>query len=116
MKKLFFILLPGLVFAAVSCENGQEQPAKTDTQPSAKVNAPAGGAGESVFQQKCVVCHGDDGRKGLMGAADLSTSTINHEAAASIIANGKNSMKAFGAELTKEEIDAVATYVLTLRK
>jgi mono/diheme cytochrome c family protein len=63
-----------------------------------------------------MTCHGADGKQNTMGAADLSTSTLNHEVVVAIITSGKNAMKAFSPELNTEQIEAVAKYVETLRK
>lgn len=86
---------------------------KTDsvTQPevSASIN------GKELYQQKCMLCHGADGKQNTMGAADLSTSTLNHETVVAIITSGKNNMKAFSPELSDEQIEAVAKYAESLR-
>ena len=87
---------------------------KTDsvTQPevSASIN------GKELYQQKCMLCHGGDGKQNTMGAADLSTSTIEHTNVVGIITSGKNTMKAFSPELNAEQIEAVAKYAESLRK
>ena len=63
-----------------------------------------------------MLCHGGDGKQNTMGAADLSTSTIEHTSVVGIITSGKNTMKAFSPELNAEQIEAVAKYAESLRK
>lgn len=111
MRKLFFgcaVLLP--LVAIVSC-GGKQQPNAGDS-----TGAAVAAAGAELFDNNCVICHGGDGKRGMGGAADLSTSTISHAAGLAILKNGKGGMKAFGGELTDAEIEAVMTYAESLRK
>lgn len=78
--------------------------AATDTQPD----------GMAIFRRNCVVCHGADGKLGLNGAKDLSLSPRPLAERIEIITHGKNLMTPFGAILSKTEIEAVATYSLSL--
>ena len=72
--------------------------------------------GQQLYETKCTACHGSDGKAGIMGAYDLTTSTVSHEGMVAIIKNGRNAMKAFAKELTPEEIEAVAKYAESLKK
>lgn len=72
--------------------------------------------GKSLFEARCSACHGADGKAGIMGAFDLTTSTVSHEGMVAIIKNGRNAMKAFANEMTSEEIEAVASYAESLKK
>lgn len=69
--------------------------------------------GKSIYQEKCVACHGDNGKAGTMGAKDLTQTQLNHTDIVSIIANGKNAMNPFKDALNAEQIEAVANYVET---
>lgn len=71
--------------------------------------------GEQIYADNCVICHGKDGKAGMSGATDLSTSTLPHEGAVHVVTHGRNGMRPF-TELTKEEIEAVVSHVETLRK
>lgn len=119
MKKIISTLFLGAIIAfAFSCGSGETSP-KADTVPPKTDTAKSGTAsidGKALYNSKCTVCHGEDGKKGVMGAADLSGSTVNEEGATLIIKNGKNAMTAFGGQLTEEELSAVVKYVMTLRK
>ena len=69
-------------------------------------------AGEEVFRQACVACHGEDGRGGHGGGAPLDKVTDP----ALVIAHGhdgRGSMPPLGGVLTAEQIRAVAAYVAT---
>lgn len=68
----------------------------------------------AIFRRNCVVCHGADGKLGLNGAKDLSLSPRPLAERIEIITHGKNLMTPFGAILSKTEIEAVATYSLSL--
>ncbi len=72
--------------------------------------------GASIYKTHCVLCHGEDGKLGLNNSKDLTASTLNLEEKVKIITHGKNTMLAYKSILTKEEIDAVASYVHKLKK
>lgn len=66
---------------------------------------------ESIYLSQCVRCHGDDGKLGLSGSTDLSTSTIDKSTRIDIISNGKGLMPPFQNTLTEEQIIAVSEYI-----
>jgi mono/diheme cytochrome c family protein len=71
--------------------------------------------GKSVYEMKCMSCHGADGRLGLSGAKDLTVSTLTHDEKKEIILNGKNGMMAFKDQLSDDQVEAVITYISELR-
>lgn len=71
--------------------------------------------GEKLYMENCVSCHGDDGAKQLGGASNLMSSTIDTVEVKSVIMNGRGSMAAYKESLNEQEIEALKTYVLTLR-
>ncbi|MEO6904102.1 MAG: cytochrome c [Bacteroidia bacterium] len=73
-------------------------------------------SGVTVFSNNCVSCHGADGKLGLMGAPDLSTSKMDETSIITIIKQGKGAMIGYEAILSQEKINAVAVYVETLKK
>jgi mono/diheme cytochrome c family protein len=116
MKRKLAFTIPILLFLAAcgsstSNSSSQNSPSTNQQEISAEPRS-----GETVYKDKCVLCHGDDGKKGLMGAVDLTTNTATHDAVVAIITNGKKSMTAFGGQLSKEEIEAVAKYAEEMRK
>ena len=72
--------------------------------------------GQSAYTAYCVKCHGEDGKKGFMGAYDLSITTMDKPNIVNIITNGKESMTPFKDVLNEQQIQAVAEYVQTLKK
>ncbi len=79
------------------------------TQTSGEAEQPA--AGEKVFKQVCVLCHGDDGRGGDRGGAPLDAVT-DSALVVSTVTDGRGSMPPLGDALTQDEIRAVAAYVV----
>lgn len=69
----------------------------------------------ALFQAKCKLCHGPDGRGSpvgrTMGAKDLSATKLSAADAAQVIENGRNKMAGFKGKLTDPEIEALAAYV-----
>lgn len=72
--------------------------------------------GKAIFATYCIECHGNDGAKGASGAKNLMTSELSMDQTKEIINYGKNNMMKYEGILTQKEIDAVANYVMTLRK
>ena len=73
-------------------------------------------SGQKIFERKCTRCHGKNGNKGFLGAKDLTKSTVEFNSLKTVIQNGRGLMPAWKDELTTEEIDYVAAYILTLRQ
>lgn len=69
-----------------------------------------------LFEQKCAACHGSDGTAGIANAANLQASKLDSASIIKIIIAGKGVMPSFSAQLTKRELEALANYMLTLRK
>jgi len=69
----------------------------------------AGNDGKSLYEAKCGMCHGNDGKLGLAGAKDLTASQLDEAGIKHVILNGQNSMQAVAA--SDEEASAIATYV-----
>ncbi len=72
--------------------------------------------GAELYMDNCVVCHGKDGKAGMSGATDLSTSVLSHANTVNVITNGRNGMRAFSSQFSKEEIEVLTKYVESLRK
>ena len=67
--------------------------------------------GKEIFEEKCTLCHGSNGKLGLSGAKDLSVTALDHQNIITIITEGKNTMASYKAVLTPEQIEAVANYI-----
>ena len=72
--------------------------------------------GQTVFTKNCRLCHGTDGTLGLSGAANLSITALNLEEIKNVVINGRKAMPSWKAQLSEEQIQQVAEYVLTLKK
>jgi cytochrome c5 len=70
-------------------------------------------SGKEIFEEKCSLCHGNNGKLGLAGAKDLSLTALNHESIVEIITNGKNAMTSYKSTLSVEQIEAVSSYIET---
>ncbi|MCC6372871.1 MAG: SirB2 family protein [Bacteroidia bacterium] len=70
---------------------------------------------KSLYEVKCAMCHGNDGKLGLAGAKDISVTQMDVAAIKQIILTGKNAMQPVAA--TDEEAAQIAEYVFnTIRK
>ena len=67
--------------------------------------------GQRLYEQACVVCHGDDG-KGGHGAARRSSASRDLAAAIQTVTAGRNNMPPFGTTFTPEQIRDVSAYVV----
>jgi cytochrome c6 len=72
--------------------------------------------GEKIYKNYCVLCHGIRGNMGASGAHDLTQSELSLEERVSVITNGRNMMQPFKSLLDPEEIEAVASFTLTLKQ
>ena len=74
--------------------------------------------GAQLYQENCVICHGDDGRAGISGATDLSESMMSDDSIKYYILQGKKSMPPFSFlfEEDNEALNDVVTHVKELRK
>ncbi|MCX6295245.1 MAG: c-type cytochrome [Bacteroidetes bacterium] len=71
--------------------------------------------GEALFTAYCQSCHGVGGVKGS-GGLDLTVSQTDHTTKLDRIKNGASSMPPFKDFLNEQEINAVVSYVETLKK
>src|SRR6185436_11329904 len=65
--------------------------------------------GKQLYTQACVVCHGEDGKGGHGVGAPL-TGVTDFAVAFRTVGNGGNSMPAFSASFTAEQIRDVSAY------
>lgn len=65
--------------------------------------------GKEIYDAKCVLCHGSDGKAGLSGASDLSVTQLTTDSIKLIIQNGRRTM--VKVDITDEQATAVAAYV-----
>lgn len=115
MKNInFFLFNAVLVCFFAGCSTPENKPMKSKQASMQSIEAVD--PGKSLFDEKCMACHGADGTAGILNAANLKTSKLNTSAISRTITTGKNAMPAFADRLSPEEIKQLAGYVLKLRK
>jgi cytochrome c oxidase subunit II len=79
---------------------------------SASSNADGEVSGQGIYEANCARCHGPNGEGGVgmpLGDGAVEDS-LTLEGQIEVITEGRNSMPAWGEQLSDEEIEAVATY------
>jgi mono/diheme cytochrome c family protein len=71
---------------------------------------------KAIYQNNCVNCHGENGNRGLGGAARLSDGNLTKEQTRTVIAQGRGAMVGYQDKLSAQEMDILTEYVITLRK
>lgn len=71
-------------------------------------------AGQEIYQKLCVECHGNDGKKGLFKASDLTASILDAAEMKERILQGKGIMRGYKNEINNQQADAVIEYLTTL--
>lgn len=70
--------------------------------------------GKIIFNALCVECHGQDGKKSLFNAPDLTSSKLSESEKRKVITNGKKVMPKYKNDLHEEEIEKLLKYIQTL--
>ncbi len=105
MNFRIFLFFAGSILFIYACTN------TTKKQKELSKQSP-----KDLFKTHCIVCHGADGTLGMSGAKNLQLSTIEKPVIIQQISKGKGMMTGFEGKLSTSEIDALADYVITLRK
>lgn len=100
----FFLLL------LTACSTATEQ-----EQSSSNTGSVTDAEAKRLYQLKCSLCHGDDGKRMLAGAPDLSKSRLDLNERIALITYGKGTMPPQKDVLSSNEIKAVANYIATFR-
>ena len=79
---------------------------------STPLAALAGDSGLVIFHGKCTRCHGADGRgKAIFNTPSMLTSKLTVAEMEQVITNGRAKMPSFKAQLSSEEVRAVAAFI-----
>jgi mono/diheme cytochrome c family protein len=105
------IIFTAVLFAVVGCQETPQQAPNSNTDKPSTV-----ASGAEIYKSKCAMCHGSDGNLGIGGAKKLPESQLALAEVKTQILKGKGTMPPFEAQLSAEEIDAVADFVVGLRK
>ena len=110
MNRLTGALAAGLIVSLAGSVRAQEAPATPD--------------GAALYRQNCRSCHGATGtpsermRQLYKNLRPLSDSTVlaslTVDSIVTVLVNGKGDKKPFGDKLSRDEMVAVANYVMTL--
>lgn len=74
-------------------------------------------AGKVLFEQRCVECHGADGKAGVAGASDLSKSVLSDDKLEQVILKGRNAMPPFKLLIDSDStLQQLVGHVKSLRK
>jgi cytochrome c553 len=71
-------------------------------------------AGQEIYTQLCVSCHGQDGKKGLYKAPDLTATALSREEKQQRILQGKGMMRGYSDQLSEEQVQTLLDYLDTL--
>ncbi|HEY0004864.1 MAG TPA: cytochrome c [Pyrinomonadaceae bacterium] len=128
-------LLAALALFALACDNttntnqtsgNRAQPSPAASAPTATSASPTPAANEfahtqEVYAQECSICHGDEGKGGLVKIEDkrlkvpslLKGHALNHteEQLAKQISDGGDGMPAFKEKLSKDEIGQMVRFI-----
>ena len=106
------ILALVILVVAVVAGCGGTTTTTTTAGPTTTAGAATTLAGSEIYASVCASCHGADGTGGsgpdLTGRSDLTKERVVEQ-----ITAGGSSMPALGTQLSAEEIDVVADYVLS---
>ena len=71
--------------------------------------------GKALYSAQCIVCHGEDGKANLAGAKDLTLSEQTDQEVIDLIKSGKNAMPKMASIYNDDELNALVSYVKSLR-
>lgn len=81
-------------------------------------------SGATLFQSRCQMCHGADGKGDTPTGKAFKVPNLHDPAVAkmsdadltAVITKGKNKMPAFGTRLSSPQIDSLVAFIRTLQK
>ena len=112
-NKGFAILALVLIIAAYGLAEMSKKAGRT--KPEEFANAEASQLGKTIYEKKCMNCHGENGKAGLSGAKDLTLSVLSHDEKVALIKSGKNAMMSFQNQLNDVQIHAIVDYISQLK-
>ncbi len=96
-------------------ESQEPLPAEVVTLPSAD-GYDQMAHGKALYERNCIVCHGEDGALKFNAAANLQESALNGPGVMAAVQNGIGKKMPAYSFYSKEELEAVSTYVLSLKQ
>jgi cytochrome c6 len=117
VHKFFVVLVCCLIS---SCNNFKNPPSESQQPqsygpPGLADDTTVVKSGEQIFKSRCIVCHGVEGDRGNMNAANLKFSKIDSLSIVQTIMNGKGRMPPFNRLFSDSEMVNLVAYVKSLR-
>ncbi len=112
--RLGLVMLAGALAMAATAAPSLAQ----DSSPAPAADPAKVAKGKELFATySCGSCHAlaDAGASAHVGPALDGNADLSHDFIVNRVTNGQGGMPAFGGQLTPEEIDAVATYVMATK-
>lgn len=110
-----FCILTLLLVAA--CNGGESTTnVYTNTKQSGVDTLAKTDRGKQIFEQRCVVCHGEYGNLRNENAANLQISRIDSGSIVYTINNGRGRMPMFSGAINDTDMAHLVAYVKSLRK
>ena len=114
---LFFVLLLVGTFSCV--QSSKEKKKKKSNENKVTVSKESANnfipdsteEGKALFIQYCSACHGNDGKKGLNGAKDLTITNKSLDKIIKRVNEGKGNMPSFKETLTDQQMIDIANYI-----
>jgi mono/diheme cytochrome c family protein len=91
-----------IYFLMFSCQ----QHGNTNTETLSKEES-----SKKLFIDNCVVCHGEDGKRQMANASDLSISKLQKKELKEVISNGRKSMPPYKSVFNDEELELLLEYI-----
>ncbi|MGN6567367.1 MAG: c-type cytochrome [Flavipsychrobacter sp.] len=113
---LYMPLIAAVIFSACTDIHKAPERPGVPVDTATKTTDPAIAAGQRIFEEKCVACHGSDGTAGIANAANLQVSKLDKVTIVHTVSNGRSGMPPFKAQLTETDLQDLADYLITLRK
>jgi mono/diheme cytochrome c family protein len=112
-QRLVLSLFVSFILAIAACnDGGSKKNLPVSNEPGGK---PDPVLVKKLYDAKCAICHGFDGRQQYAGAKDISASTMTRDQIIQQIAEGKGSMPPQKDVLDTDQIAALADFVLALQ-
>ena len=107
---------PTLAPALAGAMGAQQSPQAAEVPAVAPASPPDATAGQEIFAQNCVACHGQDGKGVVQGTPDFTSPEYARNAIPAVlfevITNGKGAMPAWGGVLDEQQRWDVLFYEL----
>ncbi len=107
-KNSFIFVLAFVLVGMAACNN-------TSKSNSENTAVQSNRAAADVYTTYCVQCHGTDGKKGVLGAKDLTISVLSNQEKIEVITQGRRSMPSYKESMSAQEIKDVAAYIENLK-